>query len=318
MAPSKKEQRATERRVRRTREQIERDYAWVLALAQEDETGSLNQFFDWVTRKYVENARRDVPLDQPFTQAELDKEFDNTAWRQQYTSFEAEARKQQADPRLRTDWLASIETNKATIRNLADQYGIELSDEEITDFATQARLQNWDQLKLRNALEPLLERTLLQGPTRMGAAGNVEMELSNWARRNGLELSREAIARYVRDVTVGRQTLDSVQDDIRRTYLAGMFPAWSDRINQGFDPSVLFEPYRNAAARLLEVDEIDLNDPLLKRATQHLGDDGKPIQMPLYQFEEQVRRDSRWQYTDNAYSTYTDVGTDLLRMFGFR
>jgi hypothetical protein len=86
------------------------------------------------------------------------------------------------------------------------------------------------------------------------------------------------------------------------------------------DPADIAAPYKQRMARLLEVDEneIDLNDQLLQRGMQGVGADGKPSVVPLYSFEKQVREDPRWQYTDNAYETYTRVGTDLLRMFGFR
>ncbi len=317
MAPSNKE--PTKKQIRKTREEVEREYAWILALADSDESGSLREFFNWITGKFIENQRRDVPLALPFTQKEFDDEFNATAWKQQYTSFEAEARRQQADPRLRNDWLASIETNKESIRLLADNYGVRLSEEEITDFATQSRLQNWSPEKLRRTIQPLLERTILESGTGgMGAAGNVETDLVNWARRNGLTLSPESAAQYISRVTFGQQSLDAVKDDIRKTYLSGMYPAWADRIQSGLDPEVIFEPYRDSARRLLEVDNIGFDDPILKRATQSTGPDGKPIQMPLYQFEEQVRKDPRWQKTDNAYQTYTNVGTELLSMFGFR
>jgi hypothetical protein len=68
----------------------------------------------------------------------------------------------------------------------------------------------------------------------------------------------------------------------------------------------------------IEPDDISFDDPLLQRGLQGVGPDGKPSVVPLYDFQRQVREDPRWQYTDNAYATYTDVGTKLLQMFGFR
>ena len=74
-------------------------------------------------------------------------------------------------------------------------------------------------------------------------------------------------------------------------------------------------------ASLLEIgdaDQIDFNDQLLKRGLQSVGADGKPRVMPLYEFEQQIRKDPRWDKTDNAYEVYANVGTNLLRTFGFR
>jgi hypothetical protein len=277
--------------------------------------------FNWATQKYLENSRRKVPLDQPFTQADFDREFDKTEWRKRYTSTEAQARREQADPRLRQDWLESIRKNEDFVRGVAEKYGIQLTDTEITEFATQARLQGWDQTRLERALAPALERTLQMGEGITGRAGDAENQLLNWARQNGLNLSRQAAAKYIANITMGTQSLDDAKNDIRRTYMAGMFPGWADKINEGFDPSDLFEPYMDSLARLLEIGDrsnISFDDPLMKRATQSIGPDGKPMQMPLYQFEEEIRKDPRWQYTDNAYESYSNVGTQLLRMFGFR
>jgi hypothetical protein len=40
--------------------------------------------------------------------------------------------------------------------------------------------------------------------------------------------------------------------------------------------------------------------------------------MTLTDLKRVIRKDPRWQYTDNAYQTYGNVATDLLSMFGFR
>ena len=40
--------------------------------------------------------------------------------------------------------------------------------------------------------------------------------------------------------------------------------------------------------------------------------------MPLYEFEQEIRKDPRWEFTENAYDVYSRVGTNLLRTFGFR
>ena len=144
--------------------------------------------------------------------------------------------------------------------------------------------------------------------------------MTQWASRNGLAIDKSMLAKYVGNMTLGQQTLDDVKQELRTTYLMGAYPAWADRIEKGFDPEAISRPYRSAAAKLLEVeeDEISLDDPLLKRGLQGTGPDGKPRVVPLYEFESEIRKDPRWDKTNNAYETYTKVGTDLLRMFGLR
>ena len=124
----------------------------------------------------------------------------------------------------------------------------------------------------------------------------------------------------MRRIQAGDTTEFDVLQDLRRTYMAGAYPAWSDRIEAGYDIADIAAPYKQKMADLLEVDpnSIDFNDTLLQRGLQGVDSQGKPRVVPLYEFEKQIREDPRWQYTDNAYSTYTDVGTKLLSMFGFR
>jgi hypothetical protein len=292
------------------------DYAWVLALVEADETNSLRNVFNWIIRKSVENARRDVPLAQPFTEAELEREISRTEWKKSRDSIRAQADIDRE--RFPQDWERSVTDIRADLVELAQQYGIQISDTDLDDLALQARLAGWDQNQTRRSLEPFLQSTLTGEDDLMGSAGDNETQLLNWVRSNGMELSRQDLAGYISNITLGRQTLADAQQDIRQTYLAGMYPAWADRIKAGDDPSNIFAPYRNSARNLLELDTIDLNDPIMKRAAQYVGADGKPGQLPLYEFEQEIRKDPRWQYTDNAYESYANVGTDLLRMFGLR
>jgi hypothetical protein len=82
----------------------------------------------------------------------------------------------------------------------------------------------------------------------------------------------------------------------------------------------LAAPYVSTAERLLEVGEgtLGFDDPIIKAGMQSTDSNGQPRVLPLYEYERMVRDDPRWDYTNNAYATYTKVGTDLLRMFGFR
>jgi hypothetical protein len=67
-------------------------------------------------------------------------------------------------------------------------------------------------------------------------------------------------------------------------------------------------------ASLLELnpDSISLNDPLLRSAIQ--GDK----EMPIYEFQRALRKDPRWQYTDNARETVSNGLTQVLKDFGFQ
>ena len=59
------------------------------------------------------------------------------------------------------------------------------------------------------------------------------------------------------------------------------------------------------------VDQIDLNDKTLQMAIS--GD--KP--MSLYDYQNALRKDPRWQYTNNAKTSVADSVQKVLQDFGF-
>jgi hypothetical protein len=234
-------------------------------------------------------------------------------WKNKSANYIADRRKELENP---TDYNEGLAADIATLRANANRIGaVGIDDAILRNLVVSRRRLG---LSEQQVIERLADFVAPVGGDFRGGAGAIQSDLVQWARMNGLSLRESDVQDYVRRVTTGSTTVDDVKDDLRRTYLAGMYPAWSDKINEGMDPSSLFAPYRNTARQLLEIDDLDLNDPIMKRASQYVGPDGKPNQLPLYQFEQEVRKDPRWQYTDNAYSSYMNVGTDLLRMFGLR
>jgi len=62
----------------------------------------------------------------------------------------------------------------------------------------------------------------------------------------------------------------------------------------------------------LNADEIDLNDPSLGIAINDKGD------MNISEFKRALRKDSRWQYTNQAKEEVSSIALKVLRDFGFQ
>lgn len=153
-----------------------------------------------------------------------------------------------------------------------------------------------------------------------GTASKTMNDLRSWAQANGVTLTDNSIRQYTQQVIKGDRTADDIKADLRRTYVAGSYPAWAERINAGEDIADIAAPYRQTMASLLEVEDQDitLTDNTLRSALQGVGADGKPAVVPIYEFEKQVRKDPRWQYTNNAQADYSRAAYDVLSMFGLR
>jgi len=62
---------------------------------------------------------------------------------------------------------------------------------------------------------------------------------------------------------------------------------------------------------------MNIQTPLVKQALQYMGPDGKPTAMPMYDFENAVRKDPRWLQTDNAQDSFMSNAHRVLQDFGF-
>jgi hypothetical protein len=84
-------------------------------------------------------------------------------------------------------------------------------------------------------------------------------------------------------------------------------------LDQGVDLNTVYQPYKQVMATTLEINPntITLDDPTLRAAI------GPDKEMTLYDYQRSLRKDPRWQYTNNARSEAADVATQVLKDFGF-
>lgn len=282
-------------------------YNFILRMAATDNTGSIQEFWNDLL-EVIQNADGKTEIIDAYVNRELPK----VEYFQGLYGAQAEAEIQAAQPGMEADVERAVDRKRQDIVALTETYGIVLPEGQLDILARESWRNGWERDEIFTNLRPYLEQTIEDAEVDLvGRAGDMETDLMGWSARNGLDLSRQAAAKYITNLTLGNQTFDDVKADLRRDYLAGMFPAWADRINDGFDPEIIFQPYKDTASRLLEVENVGFDDPLLKSALQ------SPEQVSLYDFEKQIRNDPRWQYTDNAFQTYASAGQRIASMFGF-
>ena len=92
----------------------------------------------------------------------------------------------------------------------------------------------------------------------------------------------------------------------------------SDRVaallDQGVDLNTIYSPYKNVMASVLEINpsEVTLKDIADKGVISNKD------QMNLYDFQRSLRKDSRWQYTNQAREESSNIALQVLRDFGFQ
>ena len=118
----------------------------------------------------------------------------------------------------------------------------------------------------------------------------------------------------LRALANGDIDINRVSQDARMLAAQGQPQYVRDLLGQGYDLQDIYAPYRQTMASVLELnaDEIDLNDSTLRMAISDKGD------MNLYDFKKALRKDSRWQYTENARDEVASSTLQVLRDFGFQ
>lgn len=160
---------------------------------------------------------------------------------------------------------------------------------------------------------------LASGISSKGAAGEAADALSTLravARNNGFNLDKDfagQIDSWLQRISKG-ESVEDFSRLIRAQAKLGLPEKVGVLLDEGLDLANIYAPYRNRMAALLELtpDAISLDDPLLRSAY------GQDKEMSIYDFQRAVRKDPRWQYTDNAREEVSNAALNVLRDFGFQ
>jgi len=144
------------------------------------------------------------------------------------------------------------------------------------------------------------------------------------AKSNGLRiediLPRDATGKTLtaegtlEQLALGKIDINRVAQDARKLAALGQPDFVKDLLGQGYDLESIYYPYKNTMASILELDPntISMSDPALRMGINKEGD------MNLYDYERSLRKDNRWQYTQQARAEVSDVALRVLRDFGFQ
>ena len=130
---------------------------------------------------------------------------------------------------------------------------------------------------------------------------------------NGLPVDQNQIDSWANQVQSGTD-VNVIKNNIRSIGSLGMPDNVKKMISEGTDLGSIYAPYKALMAKTLELNpnDIQLNDPTLRMAI------GPDKEMTTYDFNNALRKDSRWQYTDNAHQTVSDAAMKVLQDFGFK
>ncbi len=204
------------------------------------------------------------------------------------------------------------------VHQLASSLGITLIGDQASKLANQYMLGVWDDPTLQQHMAAFYKIDLSHGGKIFGQAATIVQNLHQIASDYGMYLSRWARNNWTELILSGQQSVDSFKQFTVNNAKA-KYPGLVKQLDSGLTVNQIADPYRQSMGRLLEIDPntIGTDSATLNRALQGTTTDKGTTVMPMWKFEEELRADPRWQYTQNAKDTMSTALMKIGQDFGF-
>jgi len=132
-------------------------------------------------------------------------------------------------------------------------------------------------------------------------------------------MSQQSLDKWTGNVLRGESTLDDFEA-YAKTQAKSLFPELADSIDRGITVEDYLSPYREIAARTLEVspDDVDWTAPKWSQAVFQTDEKGGRRVMGLADWQKTLRSDAKYGYdqTGEARDQASTLATSLLKKFG--
>jgi hypothetical protein len=218
-------------------------------------------------------------------------------------------------PELRKQYTSKDGKSKTTVKQTFKN-GQLINTEYLTAEGQDPTVWAEDKIKAQvlSGNQPVNELNIPDGP-----AGEYFVKLKNFAGNNGIRLSDEAATTYANQIVGQAVSEDTIYSTLRES-AATAFPSLADKIKNGINLKTLADPYIQSMSDILEVPSsaVDLFDPHIRSALSYTMKDGAVGTKSIYDFERELRKDPRWQYTEKARKEVAGATMQVLRDFGLQ
>lgn len=221
------------------------------------------------------------------------------------------------------EWQAKSNDLANKARMISAELGVNLGGSNLGHVVNSAMALGWDESRLRQEIGFYWKYQ--KGQEASGTAGQITQKLRAQSAALGIQSSPLSTANATWRILTGKSTLESYQASTLQA-AKGKYAAFADQLDQGLTMHDIAEPYRQSMSSLLEIppDKVDLFDTTIQKALTarlpHAGNAGTstqgghatPVAMPLWQFEQTLRKDPRRNFTkggvNEAYDTLQQIG----------
>ena len=238
----------------------------------------------------------------------------NDAGGMKFADFESLLR---TDPRFKgTKQAGATADIRQSSADRALALGVTLGDEEIDDVVNNALAMGIGASS--SLVDGLIRAKFSYAPGKVlgGAAGGALASLKATAAANGLDFDKQfgtQAQTWLAKILQG-ESPDTFKNVIRQTAKLGLPEKVGSLLDLGVDLETIYSPYKNVMASVLEINPqtIGLDDKTLRSAI------GPDKEMTIYDWERSLRKDPRWQYTNNARQEVSGIGLNVLQQLGFQ
>jgi hypothetical protein len=202
------------------------------------------------------------------------------------------------------------------IMDIALSQGVTLSDADVEDIYDKSAVSSFATATIKSLIRAKL--SYAPGQNLGGTSGDVLADLKVTAKANGLDFDSQfgnQAQEWLSKILQG-ESPEKFKNIIRQTAKTGYqnVSQVASLLDLGVDLETIYAPYRNVMASVLEINPqtIGLNDKTLRSAI------GPDKEMTLYDWQRSLRKDPRWQYTNNAREDVSSSVLSVLRDFGFQ
>lgn len=228
---------------------------------------------------------------------------------------------QVSDPKT---WEQNLNKEIVRVQQMELQLGVRMNHDAMAQLATQSLMVGgWDQQTLQDQVGQLWSRTNGSNlNVQSGQAAATGQQIRQIASDYGLPVTNYGVRFWTEKILSGQDTIDG-NKQAAIAQAKTMYAPFAKQIDAGQTMRQIADPYVASMANLLELNPESINfasDPLIKKALQGTGvtaSGQEPTATPLWQFEQQVRSDPRWDRTLNAKQATAQALTDLGKDWGF-
>jgi hypothetical protein len=228
-----------------------------------------------------------------------------------------------------TTWQESVSNRQTAISDLATQLGYKLSPDTLSTLTEASLYQAYDstyfksndqQLKLQAKITQAARAEKLGATS--GAALTNTQTLKNYVQDMGGGFSDQWVSNAVNDINdpTTQTDINTYKDMVKQNAMS-KYSGFAGLLDKGVTMKQIADPYVQSMAQTLEIDPTAIDytkDASIKKALgTTMNPDGTSSPMPLWQYEQTLKQDPRWAFTNNAREDVNGMLHQIGKDFGF-